>query len=101
MKPILLSGLLLAAALPALAQNRYDAPAPSLPPPMADDLKRAEEAMRRGFENMLESVDILLRAVPQYEMPQFNENGDIIIKRRPPSPAPGEGLRPRRSSDII
>jgi hypothetical protein len=99
MKPILLAGLLLAAAFPALAQNRYDAAAPALPPGMADDLRRAEEAMRRGFENMLESVDILLRAVPQYEMPQFNENGDIIIRRRPPGPA--EGLRPRRGGDII
>jgi hypothetical protein len=99
MEFFLLSGLLLAAALPALAQNRYDAPAPALPPALAEDLKRAEEALRRGFGNMLESVDILLRAVPQYEMPQLNENGDIVIRRRPPSPA--EGLRPRRGGDMI
>jgi hypothetical protein len=95
---LLLSALLAASTLPAAAQ---EAPysAPPVPPSMMEDLKRAEEAMRRGVEQMMESVDILLRAVPQYEMPTFNDNGDIIIRRRPP--AADRPLAPRRSSDII
>jgi hypothetical protein len=93
----LLSTLIAAAALPAAAQSPYTAPA--VPPSLADDLQRAEEAMRRGAEQMMDALEILLRAVPQYEMPTFNENGDIVIRRRPPEP--NRPLAPRRSSDII
>jgi hypothetical protein len=97
--PALLA-VLLAVAAPAAAQPPLDSPAPPpVPPSVMEDLQRAEEAMRRGLEHMMESVDILLRAVPQYDLPTVNENGDIIIRRR--QPEPGRGLAPRRSSDII
>ena len=60
---------------------------------------RQIRATKCGVEQMMDSVDILLRAVPQYDLPTVNENGDIIIRRRPPEP--GRGLAPRRSSDMI
>jgi len=105
MRHAVLLAAFLAVAAPALAEGPdrpYDAPdppAPALPPAVMQDLQRAEEAMRRGLEQMMDSVDILLRAVPQYDLPTVNENGDIVIRRR--LPAPGRGLEPRRSSDII
>jgi hypothetical protein len=99
MKTWLLAGLLCGAlALPVAAEDREARPLQP-PPDVVENLKRAEEAMRRSMENMLESADLLLRAIPQYELPQMNEDGDIIIKRR--RPEENRGLRPRRSSDPI
>jgi hypothetical protein len=93
--PLLLLGAL---AVPAAAETPSDNRL-RLPPDILEDLRRAEEAMKRGLETMRESVDLLLRAVPQYEMPRLNEEGDIIIKRR--KPEENRGIAPRRSNDTI
>jgi hypothetical protein len=99
MRTWLLAGLFCGTlALPATAEDRDTRPLQP-PPDMMENLKRAEEAMRRSMENAIESVDLLLRAIPQYELPQINEDGDIIIKRRRPEET--RGIRPRRSSDPI
>jgi hypothetical protein len=99
MKSWLFAVLLLGAlAVPAAADTPNDNPL-RLPPDLLEDLKRAEEAMKRGLATMRESVDLLLRAVPQYEMPRLNDEGDIIIKCR--KPEENRGIAPRRSGDAI
>jgi hypothetical protein len=99
MKAWLLTLLLLGAlAQPAAAESKDDNPL-RLPPDMLEDLRRAEEAMKRGLETMRDSVDLFLRAVPQYDWPRMNEDGDIIIKRR--KPEENRGVPPRRTSATI
>ena len=48
------------------------------------DMRQAQELFRQGLDKMVGSVETLLRAVPQYELPRINENGDIIIRRKHP-----------------
>ena len=72
--------------LPAAA----DPPAPlrpfEPPAPFLQDLAQAEALAREALEKMLLSVDTLVRSLPRYEMPEMAENGDIIIRRKPPEP---------------
>ena len=35
---------------------------------------------------IIDALDILLKTIPQYETPEIQENGDIIIRRSKPSP---------------
>jgi hypothetical protein len=65
-------------------------PSPSFAPGFAEDMQRAAEAMRQGLNKALGSVETLLRAVPQYELPKVNENGDIIIRRKRPDGPSGD-----------
>src|SRR4051794_24951912 len=62
------------------------------PPPTAEDFLRelqdAERLMRESMVKMLDSVDVLLQALPRYEAPTVDENGDIIIRRKRPSRSP-------------
>jgi hypothetical protein len=79
--------LALALALPTAARAE---PAPDWQRQMEDATAR----LRREIDKALGQVQELLRAVPQYELPQMNDNGDIIIrrKRQPENPwrAPAE-----------
>lgn len=69
-------GLMLAGAPPALA-----GPAP--------EEENPEELMREGMERMLRAIELMIEMVPQYEMPEVTEDGDIIIRRkRRPSERP-------------
>lgn len=47
-----------------------------------DPLAQAEEGMR----HIMTALQLLLASIPQYEMPQVLENGDIIIRRVQPEP---------------
>ena len=38
------------------------------------------------MERMLRAIELMIEMVPQYEMPEVNENGDIIIRRKNPPP---------------
>lgn len=64
-------------------------------PARADDpLARAEEGMRQ----ILTALQLLIASIPQYEMPEVLDNGDIIIRRvQPEAPldpgdANGDGI---------
>ncbi len=47
------------------------------------------ELAREGIERLMQSLEAFIDMIPQYEMPEINENGDIIIRRkREASPAP-------------
>lgn len=54
----------------------------------------AEDLAREGVDKLLKALEQLLRAVPQYEPPFVNKNGDIIIRRRHPLPAPRPEEKP-------
>ena len=41
--------------------------------------ERAEALAREGIERIIQALDLLIDAIPQYEWPEVNEEGDIII----------------------
>ncbi|NQV94402.1 MAG: hypothetical protein HQ482_04615 [Sphingomonadales bacterium] len=49
-----------------------------------DPLAQAEEGMRR----ILTALQLLMATIPQYELPEVLENGDIIIRRVQPEIPP-------------
>ena len=53
------------------------------------DEKTPEELALEGVDSLMRALDLMIEKIPQYEMPEINENGDIIIRRkREASPAP-------------
>jgi hypothetical protein len=88
----------LTAAAPVIAALMLLVPAgaraasePADPPPgFTLDMQRAAELMRQSLDKALGSVETLLRAVPRYELPQMDENGDIIMRRKRPSEPSGD-----------
>ena len=56
-----------------------------------DELGRAEDMARGAIEQLMRALELMIDSIPQYEMPEIEENGDIIIrrKRRTPRPEPG------------
>ena len=47
-----------------------------------------------GLDELMQDMDEFLRAIPRFEAPFIDENGDIIIRRAPPGP----GLEPFQRS---
>ena len=64
-------GLVLALAAPA-------------PLSAGDELEseHPSELARDGMERLMRALEAFIDMIPQYEMPVFNENGDIIIRRK-------------------
>lgn len=54
-------------------------------PPAAPE-RPAEPFLDGIVDQLLSTLRGLLQAIPQYEMPQIDENGDIIIRRKRPEP---------------
>lgn len=79
---LVLAACLLALAPAAQAQTppRYDPRAEPTPQ------ERAIEQADRILRQMLE----ILRAIPSYDPPVVTPEGDILIRRRPPRPLPGD-----------
>lgn len=46
------------------------------------------ELAREGIEQMMRALRLLVDSIPQYELPEMLDNGDIIIRRRDLQPAP-------------
>lgn len=71
------------------------------PKPEMDAQDRAEEALKEGAEKIMRALELMMRAVPQYEVPEVLENGDIIIRRRNPDrpSAPDRRRSPPGSPD--
>jgi len=40
------------------------------------------ELAREGVERMLRALNLFIEMIPQYELPEVLENGDIIIRRK-------------------
>jgi hypothetical protein len=79
---------LLALALAALLAigPAVAAEAPAWQRDLEDGAQRLRQGLDKALGEALGQVDEWLRAMPQYEMPQMNENGDIIIRRKRPAP---------------
>lgn len=52
---------------------------------------RAEDMAREAIEQLMRALELMIDSIPQYELPEINDDGDIIIrrKRRAPRPEPG------------
>jgi hypothetical protein len=53
------------------------------PPPGEED---PEQLLQESVETFMRALDALIRSIPQYEMPEITEDGDIIIRRKKPPP---------------
>lgn len=53
-----------------------------------ETLKDAEKLAREAAERLMTTLRMLLQYVPQYEMPEVLDNGDIIIRRKHPEEEP-------------
>jgi hypothetical protein len=80
MRALLLASALLAAS-PALATDK--SPSERL----REELERTAEALAGNLGRLLSTFEEVAREFPRYEAPQMLENGDIIIRRKPPDPA--------------
>ena len=54
---------------PVLADEHGEGPGPG-------------EMAREGIERLLRALEAFIDMIPQYEMPEINEDGDIIIRRK-------------------
>ena len=82
-------GLAAAVLLPPAAfAAPEEPPGTATRPPLTEELRRAEEMALRGVERLIGSLDQLVRAIPQYEMPRIDEHGDIVIRRKRPPDQP-------------
>ncbi len=62
-----------------------------LPSAKAEDENAAPgELARESIELMMRSLNLLMDSIPQYEMPEINEDGDIIIRRKRNTVEPDE-----------
>ncbi len=77
------------AAAPGFAQQ---------PTATDSDKQRFEESLRKGIERVLRALEALAGSVPLYEMPEIQKNGDILIRRKNPRPAP-KPAKPDRDDD--
>jgi len=44
------------------------------------------EIAREGLEKIMRALGLMIENIPQYEMPELLDNGDIIIRRKKPGP---------------
>ena len=49
------------------------------------------EMAREGMDRMLEALNRLIQMIPQYDLPEMLDNGDIIIRRRNPDSGQDQG----------
>ena len=61
-----------------------------------DEHSRAEDMAREAIEQLMRALELMIDSIPQYEMPEIEENGDIIIrrKRRAPRSEPDQPDQP-------
>ncbi|WP_373086200.1 hypothetical protein [Sneathiella sp.] len=43
-----------------------------------------EELAVEGISKLMNALGVFIKSIPQYEAPEMNENGDIIIRRKQP-----------------
>ena len=57
---------------------------PVTPATAESDLpERAEQALRESLQKFMRTLEWMIRAFPQYDVPEILDNGDIIIRRKP------------------
>ncbi len=48
----------------------------------------AEDMAREAIEQLMRALELMIDSIPLYEMPEIDENGDIIIRRKHRTPRP-------------
>jgi len=72
------AGLLcLCLAVPPLTAAVAQDASPSEPPQ-----DKPSDLAREGLQQMMRALRLLVESIPQYELPEVLENGDIIIRRK-------------------
>lgn len=61
--------IFMVAASPAVAQKNDNNP---------------EQLATEGIAKLMDALGAFIKSIPQYEAPEINENGDIIIRRKRP-----------------
>ena len=59
----------------------------AVPAQESEERPDPRELAREGAESMLRALEGLIMLIPQYEMPEITEDGDIIIRRKQPGRA--------------
>lgn len=67
-----------------------------------DATESPKQLLDDAGQKFLRAIELMLRAIPQYEAPEILDNGDIVIRRKrpapsgrqdaPPDPAPRGGI---------
>ena len=52
------------------------------------DTEEFEERAREGLATLMMALESFIEAIPQYELPEVLDNGDIIIRRVHPEDQP-------------
>jgi hypothetical protein len=52
----------------------------------SEEQKTPEELALEGVDSLMRALELMVEKIPQYEMPEINERGDIIIRRKNPPP---------------
>src|SRR4051812_26817737 len=81
MRALILAASLAALAMPAFAAEK------SPTERLREELERTAETLAGSMERLLSTFEEMARDLPRYEAPQVLDNGDIIIRRKPPDPA--------------
>ena len=53
-----------------------------------EDFEAFEEQAREGLATLMMALESFIESIPQYQMPEILENGDIIIRRVHPDERP-------------
>jgi hypothetical protein len=93
MRQFLCSLTLLTAAALLPGVPRAEGPGPYAPD---EAMRRAEDLAREGLDKLLEAVEALKDAVPQYGVPYIDPQGNIVFPRLPPG-APAPSVQPGKS----
>lgn len=73
----------LAAGAPALAQSSPD-------DETAKKQERAAELAREATEMLMRAIELMIQSIPQYGLPEIDEDGNIVIPRLPRDDPAGE-----------
>lgn len=85
-----LSFVCAALAFPSLALAQANTP--PAPPASEGALARIERAVTEALQRGLDRLDQAMDATLPYEMPEVLPNGDILIRRTKPAPAPPQAV---------
>ena len=57
-------------------------------PAAAQEKETPGELATDAMSKMVRALELMIQSIPQYEKPEINENGDIIIRRKRPNDPP-------------
>lgn len=72
------------AAAPTLVLDNQPPRAADSSPAQGADNRAPVDLAREGMAKMLQALDKLVESIPQYQLPEITENGDIVLRRKKP-----------------